>query len=808
MTDIEKIISELSVEEKAALCIGRKEWHFRGLEKHEIHEIMVCDGPHGLRKQDDDSAHPLAESVPSTCFPTASALASSWNRDLLYRIGEALADECRSEKVSVLLGPGVNIKRSPLCGRNFEYFSEDPLLSGELASEMINGVQQTGVGCSLKHFAVNNQERLRMTIDAIIDERSLREIYLTAFETAVKKSSPWTIMCSYNRINGEYASENRRLITDILRGEWGWNGVLITDWGACNDRVRGLEAGQDIEMPDSGPENAAAIADDVKNGRLPEKILNDTVSRILSLLEKAAPPLSSPSFSQENHHLLAKKAASESIILLKNEESVLPLNTGDKIAVIGEFAVNPRYQGAGSSRVNPLRKDNFIDEIRKVYPDAPYSAGYRLGSDAIEQNRIDEAVDAVKNSDKIIILTGLPDEYESEGFDRANLRLPDSHNRLIDELCRTGKKVIVCLSNGAPVEMPWQEEIPAIVECYLGGQAGAEALVDILTGECCPSGKLAETFPLKLEDNPSFSWFPGGPRQVEYREGVYVGYRYYSTAGIPVLYPFGHGLSYTTFSYDSLSINKTEADAQKLRIESEICSLSFTIKNTGKVSGMEICQLYISAPGTAVHRPERELKEFAKLELGMGESKQVSFRLNLRSFSHWDPALENWAVEAGIYRIMIGASSDDIRLTCELKISSDYRSEKNDTSEYLSLRENPETIHRISDSCFKAACRRELPLNIPQKKIGRTTTLEEFSSTFTGKILLNFALKNAEKQSGGNENSAGMYEAMVREMPLRAIAALSGRMISLKMVDALIEMGRGRFFPGLLKLLKEALSRK
>ncbi|MBI9106470.1 MAG: glycoside hydrolase family 3 C-terminal domain-containing protein [Spirochaetales bacterium] len=807
MTDIKKIIKELSIEEKAVLCAGRKDWHFRGLPKYGLAELMACDGPHGLRKQDDDAVNPRASSLASTCFPTASALASSWNTDLMYRIGTILADECRAERVSVLLGPGVNIKRSPLCGRNFEYFSEDPLLSGELASALINGVQDAGVGCSLKHFTANNQESLRMTIDALIDERTLREIYLPAFETAVKKSSPWTIMCSYNRINGEYVSESRRLLTDILRTDWGWDGVLITDWGACNNRTEGLAAGQDIEMPDSGPENAAKIAEAVRTGSLPEEVLDRTVTRILNLLDKAAPIDSPKPVSLENHHLLAREAAAESIVLLKNENSVLPLTADDRIAVIGEFAVNPRYQGAGSSRVNPTALDIFLDEIRKHYPEAVYAAGYRLGSDSIQTSLIVEAVSAVENADKIIILTGLPDEHESEGFDRPDLKLPESHNRLIEALISTGKQLVICLSNGAPVQMPWNEGVHAVLECYLGGQAGAGALSDVLTGAICPSGKLAETFPLRLEDNPSSAWFPGGPRQVEYREGIYVGYRYYETAGVPVLYPFGHGLSYTSFVYSELRLSQKEIDVRGSSSDEELLNLSFDIENTGKCTGKEICQLYVGGPGKVVHRPDRELRGFIKLEIAPGERQKANLSLSLRSFSHWDSGSERWAVEPGKYRIMIGASANDIRLEADLSILSDYSSSSAKGSDYQRIGEDPGLIHRISDDCFEAAYGRELPANFPKKNIDRTTTLTEFSSTLTGKLLLKFALKNAEKQSHGNENSAGMYQAMVRDMPLRAVAGLSDRKISFEMVDALIDMGRGRLLRGLSRLIKAVTRR-
>lgn len=809
MGDIKNIISKLTVEEKAALCTGRKSWHFKGVPQYDIKEIMVCDGPHGLRKQDDDADTQPAPSLPATCFPTASALASSWNRELLGRIGGALGTECRAEGVAVLLGPGVNIKRSPLCGRNFEYFSEDPLLSGELASAMINGIQSGGTGCSLKHFAANNQESLRMTIDSVIDERSLREIYLRAFEICVKKSSPRTIMCAYNRVNGEYASENRKLLTDILRDEWGWNGVMITDWGSCNERLRGLAAGQDIEMPDSGPENPAIITAAVKQGNLPETVLDRTAERILSLLAKAAEAEPAQELSPEKHHNLAKEAASESIVLLKNEDAVLPLKSDDKIAVTGEFALKPRYQGAGSSRVNPTRLDSFLDEIKKHYPDTVYSAGYSLNSDSVDLNLIEKAVKAAAGADKVIILGGLPDEYESEGFDRNDLMLPESHNALIKALAAAGKKVIVCLSNGAPVQMPWHENAHAILECYLGGQAGGGALAEILTGDINPSGKLAESFPLSLDDCPSRVWFPGGPRQVEYREGLYVGYRYYNTAGVQVLYPFGHGLSYTSFSYSGLKLSNDKIDGRNLEPEDKVLELSYSIKNSGGAGGSEVSQLYLGAPGILVHRPALELKDFTKTKLAAGESAMVNFSINLRAFAHWDSAEECWTVEPGRYRILIGSSSEDIRLEAELELISDWKPEAGTAqSGYFSLKTDARFIHRVPDAVFKSEYGRELPQNIIKKGFDRTTTLQDFSITFIGKILLKFALKSAKKESGGNESSLAMYEATARQMPLRSVAAMSGRRVTFRMVDALIEMGNGRFFMGLLKLGTAAFRRK
>lgn len=543
MKDVEAIIAQMTLEEKASLCSGQDFWTLKGIERLQLPSIMVTDGPHGLRKQAGDSDHiGLNESVPATCFPTASALASTWNRELIYQVGQALAEECKQEKVGVILGPGANIKRSPLCGRNFEYFSEDPYLTGEIAKSHVLGVQSQGIGTSLKHFVANNQETRRMTIDTIVDQRALREIYLAGFEIAVKEAQPWTVMSAYNRLNGIFCSEHHTLLTKILKEEWGHAGLVVTDWGANNERVDGLVAGLELEMPGSNGLNDAKIVEAVQEGVLNEAVLDQAVARLLTLIFKAESTLADEfQYDREAHHALARKVAAEGAILLKNEEKILPLKPSAKVAVIGEFAKTPRYQGNGSSLMNPWSIDNAYDELIKLVEGSQilYAPGYRLKGDAVDRQLIQEACSIAEAADIVLIFAGLPDIYETEGLDRDHMKLPESHDALIKEVTKVNSNIVVVLSNGSPVEMPWASEVKAILEGYLGGQAGAAAIADILFGQINPSGKLAETFPLRLEDTLSNDYFPGGPKTVEYRESIYVGYRYYDSANKEVLYPFG-----------------------------------------------------------------------------------------------------------------------------------------------------------------------------------------------------------------------------------------------------------------------------
>ncbi|WP_019912550.1 glycoside hydrolase family 3 C-terminal domain-containing protein [Paenibacillus sp. HW567] len=668
-TDIHNLISQMTLEEKAGLCSGLDFWHTKGIERLGIPSLMVTDGPHGLRKQAESADHlGLHNSVPATCFPSAAGLASTWNRELIGRVGEALGRECQAENVSILLGPGANIKRSPLNGRNFEYFSEDPYLSSEMAANHIKGVQSQGVGTSLKHFAANNQEHRRMSTDAVIDERTLREIYLASFEGAVKMSQPWSVMCSYNRVNGEYASESETLLTRILRDEWGFEGFVVSDWGAVNERVKALQAGLELEMPSSGGIGDAKIVAAVNSGELSMETLDLAVERVLSYVFKSVEHRrEQAAVDLEQHHRLAREVARESMVLLKNEDHILPLAKAGTLAVIGEFAKKPRYQGGGSSHVNPTKLDDAFAELQAVAGDAAsflYAQGYELDSDGINEALLQEARETAAKADAAILFLGLPDRYESEGYDRSHLSLPESHIALIGAVAEVQEKVIVVLSNGSPVIMPWIGKTQAILEGYLGGQAFGGAVADLLFGEVSPSGKLAETFPVKLSDNPSFLNFPGEGDKVEYKEGLFVGYRYYDKKEIEPLFPFGFGLSYTEFEYSGLKLDTTSIN------DSESVNVSVTVKNTGSRTGREIVQLYVSDVESSVIRPLQELKGFQKVELQPGEAREVSFTLDKRSFAYYNVELGDWHVESGGFQLSVGSSSRDIRLSASLEVSS------------------------------------------------------------------------------------------------------------------------------------------
>ena len=658
--NIKELIKQMSLEEKASLCSGLNFWNTKPIERLNIPSIMMTDGPHGLRKQSGGADHlGINESVESTCFPTASALACSFDKDLVKELGIAIGEECQSENVSIVLGPGANIKRSPLCGRNFEYYSEDPYLSSEMAKNQIQGTQSQGIGTSLKHFAANNQEHRRMTIDTIVDERTLREIYLASFETAIKEAQPWTVMCAYNKLNGEYCSENYRLLTEILRNEWGFEGFVVSDWGAVNDRDKGLSSGLELQMPADAGMGDNLIVEAVKKNRLSECVLDEAVERILNIIFKAVEnKRENVIYSKEKHHELARKIAGECMVLLKNEEKILPLKKEEKIAVIGELATKVRYQGGGSSHINPTKLDNTYEEIVNFAgsENIRYARGYDLSIDDTIYELTEEAKQLAIEADKVILFIGLPERYESEGFDRTHLNIPKNQCDLVKVLKSVNENIVVVLSNGSPIEMPFISDVKAILEAYLTGQASGKAICDILYGEVNPSGKLAETFPLKLSDNPSYLNFPGEVDKVEYKEGIFVGYRYYDKKAMEVLFPFGYGLSYTNFEYSNLKISKNEID------DTEKVTVSVNIKNIGDVFGKEIVQLYISDKKSSVIRPEKELKGFEKIGLEPGEEKEVTFILNKRSFAYYNVDLGDWHVESGEFEILIGKSSREIVL--------------------------------------------------------------------------------------------------------------------------------------------------
>ena len=666
---VETLVKELTLEEKASLCSGRDDWSSEPIERLDIPWIWMSDGPHGLRRAPATNKPGYGDQLPATCFPTASALAATWDLDLIYDVGVALGEECQAIDVNVLLGPGVNIKRSVLGGRNFEYFSEDPILSGEMGAAFINGVQSQGVGTSLKHFVANNVETMRMYMNSDVDTRTLHEIYLKPFEIAVKKAQPWTIMACYNRVQGEYGTQSPFLLTKTLKDDWGFEGIVISDWFAVVDRVQGIKSGMHIEMPGVNEVNDSLIVQAVKEGTLDEEVLDNIVRDILRIVLKAQ-SLEKEGADQkiEEHHKFARKVSAESITLLKNNNDILPI-TKDKykrVAVIGEFATNPRYQGNGSSEVKPTQIDNVIgilqDELGKDYK-IEFSRGYDLKDDN-NFDHIDEAVKIAKKADVVIVMAGLPLHYESEGIDRTHINMPESHNRLIDEINKVNENTVVVLTNGSAVAMPWADKTNAIVESWLGGQAGAGGIVDVVFGKINPSGKLAETFPVKLEDTPASFNFPGEEGNVLYGERIFVGYRYYDEKKIEPLFPFGHGLSYTQFEYSDINFSQN-----KLTDKEELI-VTLNIRNTGKVAGKEVVQLYVSDNKSSLQRPEKELKRFKKIELKPGETKEVKFTLNSDDFSYFDAKRKLWIAESGKFTILLGSSSRDIRLEESLQFNS------------------------------------------------------------------------------------------------------------------------------------------
>jgi len=751
--DIKALISQMTLEEKAGLCSGKDFWNLKGIERLGIPSIMVTDGPHGLRKQRMGADHlGLFDSVPATCFPSAAGMASSWDRNLINKVGVALGEECQAEDVAVLLGPGANIKRSPLCGRNFEYFSEDPYLSSEMAANHIKGVQSQGVGTSLKHFAANNQEHRRMSTDAIVDERTFREIYLASFEGAVKQSQPWTVMCSYNKVNGEFASENNYLLNDILKEEWGFEGFVVSDWGAVNERDVALANGLELEMPASKGIGETKGIEAVQNGTLSEEKLDAAVERILRIIFKAVEEKKeNATYDQEAHHQLARVTARESMVLLKNENSILPLKKEGSIAVIGEFAKAPRYQGGGSSHIKPTKLENILEEIEKSAgseASVTYAQGYYRDKDEIDEALIHEAKEVAAKAETVVLFAGLPDRYESEGYDRVHLHIPENQQRLLDAVAEVNSNIIVILSNGAPIEMPWLDKVQGLLEGYLGGQALGGAIADILFGDENPSGKLAETFPKRLSDNPSYLFFPGEGDRVEYREGIFVGYRYYDTKNVETLFPFGYGLSYTTFEYSNLSVS-----SNKLK-DTETLTVTVNVKNAGAVAGKEVVQLYVKDLESSVSRPEKELKGFEKIELQPGEEKAVTFSLDKRAFAYYNTELKDWHVESGEFQLLVGKSSKEIVLSEKVNVESSL--------------ELPLVVHRNTTIGDLLANPKVAPL---------------------AKEMLARAQEGSPFAAAGEDEGEGaeMMAAMMKYMPLRALSNFSDGKFTEEMLQGMIQ---------------------
>ncbi len=796
------LIAQMTLEEKAGLCSGKDMWHTKAIERLGIPSVMVCDGPHGLRKQDDSGVSTnLDQSIDAICFPTASATACSWDKELLYDMGCTIGEEAVAENIAVVLGPGTNIKRSPLCGRNFEYFSEDPYLAGILSAYFINGVQSKNVGTSIKHYCANNQETYRMTINSVVDERTLREIYLLPFEIAVKMSQPRTIMASYNLINDTYATENDFVLNKVLRDEWGFKGLVVSDWGATNQRVKGLVAGHDLEMPSSGGMNDKLIVKAVKDGSLDEAILDRAVDRILDMVMATTTNPKDASYDKEEHYQKAKHIAEESAVLLKNEDGALPLKA-QKILLVGELAIQPRFQGAGSSFINCTKITTVEQSLRDAGIEYEFTSGYDLENDNEKKNaRLRRnAVELAKKYDTVLVVAGLPGSYEAEGFDRKHINMPESHNSLISELSTVNKNVNVVLTMGSSVTMPWIDGVKSVLCMYLGGQSSGEACVDLLLGKANPCGKLAETFALDLKDHPSTQNFPGARFSVEYREGLYVGYRYFNTVGAPVLFPFGHGLSYTKFEYSNI-----QASADSVT-DKDIVTVSVDVKNIGETDGKEIVQLYVNDVVSTVYTPYQQLKGFEKVSLKAGEKKTVTFSLDKRSFAFYNTEAGDWQVESGEFKIMIGASSRDIKLETTVTVKSGDTAAITPTdpqSWYM----NPSS-EQISKEEFVAMSKLNIKEDYRIAKKGEFTADDSFEDMSHTSGLARFALKIAKpairmsmKADKNDPNYLMIYEVM-KTSPMRALAFSSQGMFNMKMVDGVITIMNGHFFKGVNMVLK------
>lgn len=774
-----ELVSQMTLEEKASLCSGKDFWTTKPVERLGIPSIMVTDGPHGLRKQAGHSDHlGINLSVPSTCFPTAATTACSFDRELMTEIGTAIGEECRAEDVAVILGPAVNIKRSPLCGRNFEYFSEDPLLAGEIAGAMITGIQSQNVGTSLKHYLANNQEKARLVSDSIIDERALREIYLAGFETAIKKSQPWTLMCSYNKINGTYASDNKELMTDIPRNEWGYTGAIMTDWGAMNDRVKAIEAGLDLEMPGPNDWNDKKIVEAVKDGTLSEDSLDACAVRMTSIALLASKNTKT-TYDIDNHNELARRAARESAVLLKNE-TTLPVDLSKSIAVVGEFAKIPRYQGAGSSKINPHHITSLCEALDARGISYTYACGYHNEATAPDDKLINEAVEAAKNADIVIACVGLPDSCESEGFDREHLNMPEAQNALMEALTASGTPVAAVVSTGGVINMPWRDKADSILLMYLGGQNIGNAAIDLLLGDAVPCGHLAETWPLSLDDTSSITNFGNGGN-IEYRESIYCGYRYFDKADKEVAYPFGHGLSYTTFEYSDLTIDK------KAITDTDSLTVSVNVTNTGKYAAKEIVQLYVSAPESTIFKPVRELRNFEAVYLTPGESRKVTMTLDSRAFAYYNVNIHDWFVEGGDYRIELGKSSRDILLTAAVSVSGSQKADipdyRNTAPAYYELTTTP---FDVPAEQFEAVLGHTVKPWHPVRPFTRNSTLGEIRTCSAGQQLYEQFSASMAGAMGDSDDIMLMLQAMLEDMPLRQLSMLGGEAFTPDKVDELI----------------------
>ena len=790
-----ELIEKMTLEEKAALLSGKGEWQTWNFDRLGIPSMYCSDGPHGIRRQAGAGDHlGLNPSLPATCFPTAATMANSWDPELGEEIGQALGEEAKVQGVHVVLGPGLNIKRSPLCGRNFEYFSEDPYLSGKMAAGYIRGIQSQGRYACPKHFAVNSQELRRMAMNAVVDERTLREIYLTGFEIAIKEGGAKALMTSYNQVNGTYSNENTHLLKGILRDEWGYDGIVITDWGGSNDHVKGVAAGSDLEMPTPGMDSARQIVRAVQEGKLSEAAVDACVDRMLTAVRtltagdvqgssagddgsRAKPD----DFDKEAHHALARKAASQSAVLLKNRENILPLKPGTHVALIGDFAFEPRYQGAGSSMVNVTKLDKMTELIGAYdLVLTGVSRGY-LRSGEADEVLLKEAADLAQSADVVIYCFGLDELSESEGIDRTHMRIPQNQITLLETISRVNENVVGILSAGAAVEMPWHHCLKGLIHGYLYGQAGAGAMLDIITGKVNPSGRLNETYPVRYEDTPAFKYFPSEQRNSEYREALYVGYRYYGTAKVKVLYPFGFGLSYTKFEYSGLKVSGE--------------GVEFTLTNTGGRDGAETAQLYIGKPDARVFRPEKELKGFQKVFLKAGESRTVKLSFDDKTFRYWNVRTKRWEIEGGAYTVMVGASCLDIRLTAETQVQGTtevYPYYTNRMPSYYSG-----LVRQVADGEFREL----LGCPIPSGKWSGELTVNDaicqmyYAKSPIARFVYNKLTKMKKKSEEAGKPDLNIL--FIYNMPFRAIAKMTGGMVSMEMVEGIVAMVNGHLFRGL-----------
>lgn len=803
-----ELLDQMTLEEKAGLCTGSEFYRMQGVERLGLPAEFTEDGPNGLRKQATSADHlGLGESIPATCFPTASCSACSFDREALQRMGVALGEECRANNVGVLLGPGVNMKRSPLCGRNFEYFSEDPYLAGEMGVAWVDGVQSQNVGTSLKHFAANSQERLRMVSESVVDERALHEIYLSAFEQVVRQAKPWTVMASYNKLRaaggqgdgsleGRHACDNEALLNGILRDRWDFDGVVVSDWGGEANRLQGMAAGLDLEMPYVSPENTNILVEAVRNGELDEDCLDTAALHVTELILKCM-QRTPTTLDEGEHHEVAREIAREGAVLLKNEDGLLPLDPGAEVELIGALARTPRYQGAGSSRINPIKLENACDEFAAADLSFDFAEGYHLDNEDTDEVLLQEACEEAKGKDAVVIFAGLPDSFESEGWDRSDMRVPANQVELIERVAEVNPNVVVVLAVGAPVDMAWEGSARSILLSYLGGEAAAGAATDLICGKACPSGKLAETWPLRLEDNPSYDNYAKQARTSEYRESIFVGYRWYDSARKEVRYPFGFGLSYTTFEYSGLRVSRdTLSDGGRMVV-------SVDITNTGNVAGAEVAQLYVALKVPGLFTAEQELKGFERVELQPGETRVVDFVLDERSFSYYNTDVHEWCLAEGEQGIRVGSSSRHVRLHTVVMVGAQDPVPAPNFQEsapgYYKLAETGQLPQDTSE--FEALYGSELPAaqRAEGEPFNQDSTLGEMQTAFIGRLLRKGVSSQMKKMSGGDEATLSIMTATAMEFPIRSLIQFGGDTFNTARVEAILTMANGHLWKGLLE---------